>query len=115
MTLVEGIATYKVMVNITYSFTFVGGSKKPCLLLMFKGSDKEKLKTYAEVHGVSVKSNADDIRVDDVGNQILIRTFTTKSHINWTAALKHAITKSMHVSLSYYYTAYIDFIDITML
>ena len=62
---------------------------------MFKNSDKEKLKTYTEVHSVSVKSNADDIRVDDVGSHILIHVDTAKAHIKWIVALKFAITGSM--------------------
>jgi len=76
--------------------TFAGVSKKPFILLMFKTSHKEKLKTYAEVHGVSVKSNAEDIRVDDNGNYLFIHVDTAKAHIKWIAALKFAITGSMY-------------------
>ena len=79
--------------------TFITGLlTQPSILLIFKNSAKQKMKMYAEVHGVSVKSNADDIRVDDSGNQIFIRVDTAKEHIRWIAVLKSAITKCMYTT-----------------
>lgn len=68
---------------------------------MFKTSGKQNLKTYSEVHGVSVKSNADDIRVDDNNNHLFIHVDTAKAHIKWIAALKFAITGSMYICAYY--------------
>jgi len=57
------------------------------------------MKLFAEVHGVSAKSNADDIRVDGKNNQIFIRVDTAKEHIKWIATLQSAVTKSMYYSV----------------
>ena len=60
------------------------------------------MKLSAEVHGVSTKSNADDIRVDCKNIQIFVRVDTAKEHIKWIAALQSAITKSMYTLVCKY-------------
>jgi len=74
--------------------------KQPCILLMFTTSDKKKQESSVEVHGVSVKSNVDNIRVDGKDRQIFIEVGTPREHIKWIAALKFSITQSTYVHLS---------------